>query len=159
MKKCFLLLALFVTQQSFALTVTVLQTTGLKTAIGTIRFKDSAKGLEITPNLHGLSPGAHGFHIHQKANCGDKGLAALGHFDPEKTDEHLGPYQDGHLGDLPKLMVDAKGLAKQISYAPNLSLADLKGHSVMIHEGGDNYSDKPLPLGGGGARIACAVIN
>ncbi|MBF9200908.1 superoxide dismutase, partial [Acinetobacter baumannii] len=23
---------------------------------------------------------------------------------------------------------------------------------------GDNYSDSPLPLGGGGARIACGVI-
>ncbi|SSP59941.1 Cu/Zn superoxide dismutase [Acinetobacter baumannii] len=28
----------------------------------------------------------------------------------------------------------------------------------MIHAGGDNYSDSPLPLGGGGARIACGVI-
>ena len=29
----------------------------------------------------------------------------------------------------------------------------------MIHAGGDNYSDQPQPLGGGGARIACGVIN
>ncbi|MBV8452160.1 MAG: superoxide dismutase, partial [Deltaproteobacteria bacterium] len=26
------------------------------------------------------------------------------------------------------------------------------------HAGGDNYSDTPLPLGGGGARLACGVI-
>jgi superoxide dismutase, Cu-Zn family len=29
---------------------------------------------------------------------------------------------------------------------------------VVIHEGGDNFSDQPKPLGGGGGRIACGVI-
>ena len=29
---------------------------------------------------------------------------------------------------------------------------------TMIHAGGDNYSDEPQPLGGGGGRIACGVI-
>jgi len=37
-------------------------------------------------------------------------------------------------------------------------LADLAGHSLMIHAGGDNHSDHPMPLGGGGARIACGVV-
>ena len=27
----------------------------------------------------------------------------------------------------------------------------------MIHAGGDNYSDHPEALGGGGARVACGV--
>ena len=43
-------------------------------------------------------------------------------------------------------------------HAPNLAVKDLKGRSVIIHAGGDNYSDQPAPLGGGGARIACGVI-
>jgi len=30
-------------------------------------------------------------------------------------------------------------------------VADVKGRSIMIHAGGDNYSDQPAPLGGGGA--------
>ena len=54
-------------------------------------------------------------------------------------------------------MADADGVAKAKLHAPNLQAKDLKGHSVMIHEGGDNYTDNP-PLGGGGARIACGVI-
>ena len=37
-------------------------------------------------------------------------------------------------------------------------LSDLSGRSLMIHAAGDNYSDDPKPLGGGGARIACGVI-
>ncbi|EDQ9399748.1 superoxide dismutase family protein, partial [Salmonella enterica] len=43
--------------------------------------------------------------------------------------------------------------------APRLkSLSELKGHSLMIHAGGDNYSDNPAKLGGGGARFACGVV-
>jgi len=35
---------------------------------------------------------------------------------------------------------------------------DLAGHAVVIYEGGDNFSDQPKPLGGGGGRIACGVV-
>jgi len=43
-------------------------------------------------------------------------------------------------------------------HAPKLTLADLKGRSIMIHANGDNHSDTPKKLGGGGARVACGVI-
>jgi Cu-Zn family superoxide dismutase len=42
--------------------------------------------------------------------------------------------------------------------APRLKVADAEGRALMIHAGGDNYSDQPKPLGGGGARIACGVV-
>jgi Cu-Zn family superoxide dismutase len=43
-------------------------------------------------------------------------------------------------------------------WAPRLSTDDLKGRAIVIHSGGDNYSDTPRPLGGGGARVACGVV-
>ena len=46
----------------------------------------------------------------------------------------------------------------KLSPFPTFILADVKGRSIMIHVGGDNYSDQPAPLGGGGARIACGVV-
>jgi hypothetical protein len=42
--------------------------------------------------------------------------------------------------------------------APHLEVADAQGHAIVIHAGGDNFSDQPAPLGGGGARIACGVV-
>jgi Cu/Zn superoxide dismutase len=54
--------------------------------------------------------------------------------------------------------VDSNGNAKTTLIAPRLKLADIQGLAVMIHAGGDNYSDLPKPLGGGGERIACGVI-
>jgi Cu-Zn family superoxide dismutase len=59
---------------------------------------------------------------------------------------------------LPALTVNASGNATKSVVAPHLTVADVKGRSIMIHAGGDNYSDQPAPLGGGGARIACGVV-
>ena len=71
----------------------------------------------------------------------------------------LGPYNTGgHKGDLPVLVVGADGDASLPVLAPQLRVKDVRGRSLMIHEGGDNYSDQPEPLGGGGTRIACGVI-
>jgi len=128
--------------------------------IGSISAEDTPYGLLITPALVNLPPGLHGFHVHTKANCADQGKAAGGHFDPEKTNKHRGPYQkDSHLGDLPALYVDKNGEAKLPVLAPRLKSGDLNQRAIIIHQGGDNYSDMPKMLGGGGDRIACGIVN
>jgi superoxide dismutase, Cu-Zn family len=140
---------------------------GIGKSIGTVTAADSQYGLVLTPKLSGLSPGMHGFHVHQNADCNHAmkdgkqvaALAAGGHYDPLKTGKHEGPYGKGHLGDLPALYVGADGKATMPVVAPRLKVSDLKGKSLMIHAGGDNYSDYPEPLGGGGARVACGVIH
>ena len=138
---------------------------GVGASIGTVTFKQTAKGLLITPALGKLSPGEHGFHIHENGSCeaaekeGKMGaaLAAGGHLNPEKVAHHGTPL-DGHLGDLPALTVTDKGFATTPVLAPRLKLTDIQGRAIMIHAGGDNYSDSPKPLGGGGDRVACGVI-
>jgi Cu-Zn family superoxide dismutase len=88
------------------------------------------------------------------------GLAAGGHFDPHGTGLHKGPESaDGHEGDLPALNVAADGTANMAVTAPHVKLANVKGRSLMIHAGGDNYADEPAPLGGSGARMACGMID
>ncbi|KTD66089.1 superoxide dismutase family protein [Legionella spiritensis] len=135
----------------------VIYATDGKKELGTVNFEDTKYGLLITPELSSLPPGLHGFHLHQHPDCGDHGMDAGGHFDPGKTNTHQGPYGNGHLGDLPVLAVNGDGQATTPVLAPRLKTSDLKGLSVMVHAGGDNYSDNP-PLGGGGARIACGKV-
>jgi Cu-Zn family superoxide dismutase len=135
--------------------------------IGTVTFTDTAAGLDIKTDLKGLPPGKHGFHVHVNADCGPvekdgkamPAMAAGGHYDPEKTGKHLGPGNGGHLGDLPVLEVGADGAAQTTVTVKGAKVGDFKDRSLMIHAGGDNYSDEPAPLGGGGARIACGIIN
>jgi Cu-Zn family superoxide dismutase len=148
-------------------TVNAISAAGVGKVIGTIGLSDASEGLVVMPDLAELPPGDHGFHIHVNPDCGPgagadgqpaAGLAAGGHYDPASTGKHLGPHSEGHKGDLPALRVDAGGNAMNAVIARRLKLADVKGRSIMIHAGGDNYSDQPAPLGGGGARIACGVI-
>lgn len=129
-------------------------------SIGTIKAEDSFCGVLLTPNLKDLPPGLHGFHVHEHPDCSKKGMAAGGHFDPKRTDAHDGPYdKKGHMGDLPVLIVNADGTATLPTLAPKLRVIHMRNHAFMIHANGDNYSDKPEKLGGGGERIACGVIN
>lgn len=122
-------------------------------------------GVAFFPQLKGLESGLHGFHIHENADCGatDKGLGmkAGGHWDPEKTANHSLPWDDnGHKGDLPALFVDKDGSATNPVLAPKIKdFSEIKNHALMIHFGGDNHSDHPAALGGGGARMACGVID
>lgn len=138
---------------------------GVETRLGTVRLTDSAEGLVITPELVGLPAGQRGFHIHEKPSCkpAEKdgvmvaALAAGSHYNPHQIPNHGSPLT-GHLGDLPALTVDAKGMANTPVIAPRLKLADVKDRALMIHAGGDNYADHPQALGGGGSRIACGII-
>jgi Cu-Zn family superoxide dismutase len=134
--------------------------------IGTIVAESSPYGVLFQPDLRGLAPpGPHGFHVHENPSCapsekGGKvipGGAAGGHFDPGKTRTHAGPYGTGHLGDLPALCVEQNSTVTVPVLAPRLQLSDLPGHALVIHQGGDTYSDQPN-LGGGGPRLACGVI-
>ena len=139
---------------------------GIGDEIGTVKLEDIEYGLLITPQLEGLTPGVHGFHVHENPDCGPgikdgkvvPGLNAGGHFDPFNTGRHEGPYGNGHLGDLPPLWVNDEGKVTLQTLAPRLKTEYLSGRSLMIHQGGDNFSDDPKALGGGGARVACGII-
>lgn len=143
------------------------QADGVGGPLGSITIRETEYGLVFRPRLEGLSPGLHGFHLHQNPACGpaDKNgaavpaLAAGGHHDPAGTDRHGTPWGDGHLGDLPPLFVAADGTANQPVLAPRLrSLETVAERALVIHQGGDNHADQPAPLGGGGARVACGVV-
>src|SRR5215831_18393335 len=162
---------LFVGSSAFAaksvkVTMNAVTTEGVGKSIGTITVKEAKDGVTIEPRLKGLAPGEHGFHIHENASCApaDKdgkptaAQAAGGHFDPDATKAHKGPGGGGHKGDLPKLVVSDKGDASGKLEAKGLTLADFEGKSLMIHAGGDNYSDTPKPNGGGGDRIVCGAV-
>ena len=141
---------------------------GAGAAVGTVSVSDSPKGAVIALDLKGLPPGQHGLHLHQNASCavgpGPDGKpipagAAGGHWDPAQSGHHLGPEGQGHMGDLPRVDVGPDGSVKTSLVAPRITdVSVLKGHALMLHAGGDTYADTP-PLGGGGGRFACGVLN
>ena len=139
-------------------------------SVGTISVTETTYGVVFTPDITGISPdasGMHGFHVHVNPSCGPStdgegktviGGAAGGHYDPGNTNSHGHPWTDNnHLGDLPAIYVDEQGQSTMPVLAPRLKLTDLQGRSLMVHMGGDTYSNTPT-LGGGGMRMICGVI-
>jgi Cu-Zn family superoxide dismutase len=147
-----------------AITINAITPDGIGAEIGTATVMDGNDGAVFTLDVKGLSAGEHGVHVHEKGDCsaGEKdgkkvaGLSAGPHFDPHKTGKHAGPAGEGHLGDLPKLVVEGAA-TKATLVAPKVKLSDITGRALIIHEAGDTYTDTP-ELGGGKSRIACGVI-
>lgn len=138
---------------------------GVGEKLGTAKISDKpGGGLEIEVNMTGILAGEHGFHLHAKGDCGPEnkdgkpqaGLAAGPHFDPAATKTHRGPMGAGHKGDLPFLTATDEGI-KMVVTAPHLAISDVEGRALVIHAGGDNYTDHP-ENGGGKGRIACGVV-
>lgn len=124
----------------------------------------------VTVNLRGLTPGFHGFHIHENGLCeitsdGDF-VTAGGHFDLSDS------YHGEHSGDLPLLEVDTTGRTYLSVHTARFHFNDLfdaDGSSFIVHVGADNVANIPARYGGAdevtrsngdaGGRFACGVIS
>ena len=126
---------------------------------GTVSFEQVGDKVRVSANLSGLKPNAeHGFHVHEKGDCGSgDGMSAGGHFNPAgKVHGHDGEH---HAGDMPNLTSDAYGNAAATFETAGLSVgsgADIVGKGLIVHRDPDDY--KSQPAGNAGPRVACAVI-
>jgi Cu-Zn family superoxide dismutase len=131
---------------------------------GSLQLAEIAGGVKITGQITGLTPGEHGFHIHQNAVCqGPTFESAGGHFNP--TQKMHGQMNPGgkHIGDLGNLKAGANGVAEVDVVAEQATLSAgegtlLKngGTSILVHSGVDDL--KTDPAGNSGERVACGVI-
>jgi Cu-Zn family superoxide dismutase len=117
-------------------------------------------GVQFTGELTGLTPGAHGIHVHEVGSCDSPdGMSAGGHFNPSAAPHGQLDAADSHVGDLGNVVADAAGTAKLhlIKAAARLTgPATLVGRSIIVHQDADDL--KSQPAGKSGARVACGVI-
>ena len=111
--------------------------------------------------MSGLSPGPHGFHVHEKGDCSaPDATSAGGHFNPDGKPHGHPSHGPHHLGDMPMLEADGGGNATLKAFLPGLALGGgptgLAGRAVVVHAAVDDF--KSQPAGNSGARIACGVI-
>ena len=150
--------------QQISVDINRISDSGVGQKIGTAQVSESKGGVSFKLAITSLPSGQRGFHIHEKGDCGPAmkdgkmtaGVAAGEHYDPDAKKSHKGPKGSGHKGDLPVLNGTAKGINQTVT-APRLKLSDVQGRAIVIHEGGDNYTDKP-ENGGGKGRVACGII-
>jgi superoxide dismutase, Cu-Zn family len=155
-----LLLAACATTMRPTATATLTPTSG-STAQGTVRFVQLADGaVEVSVDLTGVPAGTHGFHVHDKGDCGDNGNAAGGHFNPSAT-AHGAPQADPHhAGDFGNVTANASGAVRTTFTTRSVTVEaganSAVGHAVILHANPDDLATQPT--GNAGARIACGVV-
>jgi superoxide dismutase, Cu-Zn family len=127
---------------------------------GKITFTQQPDGVLIVGDVDGLTPGKHGFHVHEHGDCSaSDGSSAGAHFNPTNK-KHGGPDDpDRHVGDLGNMVADANGHAhyQRVDKVISLNGKDtIVGLSIIIHADEDDY--KTQPTGASGTKIACGII-
>lgn len=125
---------------------------------GNISIEEKGGGLIFKADVKGLKPNAkHGFHIHEKGICeGPDYKSAGAHLNPHKTKHGDPKSSHKHLGDLGNIQTDQTGSSKTVITIENVTLDEISGKSVLIHESMDDL--KTDPSGNSGGRIACGLI-
>lgn len=137
--------------------VVVLHATEGNSATGTIKLMQEDEGVRLKGEVQGLSPGKHGFHIHEFGDLrAEDGQSAGGHFAPEGK-KHGGPEDaEHHAGDLGNITADSQGVAKVDKLAEGLKLHFVVGRSLVVHTEADDLESQPS--GDAGDRAAVGVI-
>lgn len=127
---------------------------------GTVTFSASGDQVRVVADVTGLTPGKHGFHIHEFGDCSSPdGNSAGGHFNPAHKQHGAPDATDRHAGDLGNIEADASGKAHLEWTDKIMKLAgpdSIVGHSVIVHEKVDDL--KTQPTGNAGGRLACGVV-
>lgn len=140
--------------------VAVLHPTKGNNVEGTVTFTKTSDGVKMVADVTGLTPGKHGFHIHEYGDCSSPdGKSAGGHFNPAKSPHAGHDMMPRHVGDLGNIEADSSGKAhleltdKQMTMSGETSII---GRGLIVHEKADDM--KTQPTGDAGGRVACGVI-
>ncbi|GIO98410.1 hypothetical protein J14TS5_34960 [Paenibacillus lautus] len=126
-------------------------------SVGSATLEQINDGVRVKITASGLTPGKHGFHVHEHAIQGGDFKSAGGHFNP--TDKHHGLKhpQGSHVGDMPNLVVGAESTAEAEMIIQHGTLEkgqpnSVLGRSLIIHAGEDDGVTDPS--GNSGDRVA-----
>ena len=127
---------------------------------GTIVFTRSGDQVTLTGEIRGLTPGKHGFHIHELGDISDmeKGLSAGGHFGPGGHQHGKPGDEERHEGDLGNVTANAEGVATINIQDTKIALGgahSIIGRSVVVHRDEDTFGQ---PTGNAGPRVGVGVI-
>jgi Cu-Zn family superoxide dismutase len=132
--------------------------------LGVIRLESVAGGVRLSGELTGLTPGAHGIHLHAVGRCDPPAFTSAGdHLNPRGMQHGLLNPAGPHAGDLPAIAADAGGRA-MVDHTTSLvtlgpasnSLFDADGTAIVVHAANDDQ--RTDPSGSSGSRIACGVL-
>jgi superoxide dismutase, Cu-Zn family len=126
---------------------------------GKVSFTKAASGIRVRAEISGLTPGEHGFHVHEYGVWSEDGMSSGGHFNPT-MEKHAGiDSKKRHVGDLGNITANSNGNATLDVEDAHMSFhgaTSIVGRGVVVHEKADDL--KSQPAGNAGARLAVGVV-
>lgn len=119
----------------------------------------------IEAEIKGLTPGLHGFHVHEYGDTTNGCTSAGSHFNPfGKT--HGGPGDENrHVGDLGNVEANSDGVATlklEDQLIKIIGPHSIIGRAMVVHEKNDDLGkggdEESLKTGNAGGRVACGII-
>ncbi|MBD3377545.1 superoxide dismutase family protein [candidate division KSB1 bacterium] len=140
--------------------IAVLHPTEGNNAHGTVTFERGENGIVVCGLIEGLTPGKHGFHIHEYGDCSAAdATTAGGHYNPEGVEHGARTDEVRHVGDLGNIEANEEGMATFEFTDAHLALDgphSILGRAVVVHANEDDLTSQPT--GAAGPRVACGVI-
>ena len=138
--------------------IAVLQPTKGNSVHGTVTYEMIDHGVRVTVDISGLTPGKHGFHIHEFGDCSaDDASSAGGHFNPAGASHGAPTAGMRHAGDMGNIEADKDGRA-MLDYVDHVMTLSgersILGHAVIVHEKEDDLKSQPTGNAGGRTRTA-----
>jgi len=137
------------------------------TVHGNITFSQPSctEAVFIQIEIVGLTPGKHGFHVHEKGDLSGGCLSTGGHYNPDKVNHAARESADRHVGDLGNVEANANGIVST-SYSDTVinlfGARSIIGRAIVLHSGEDDLglTDHPdsKKTGNAGGRLACGII-
>nr|AEK99381.1 copper zinc superoxide dismutase [Callinectes sapidus] len=123
----------------------------------------------ISGNITGLTPGKHGFHVHQWGVEGNDCKSTGGHYNPLGYDHSAPNATERHVGDLGNVEAQTtttrNTVANVVITDKVLTLSDqysIVGRAIVVHADEDDLgmggNDGSLKTGNAGGRVACCTL-
>ncbi|KAK7261291.1 hypothetical protein RIF29_27600 [Crotalaria pallida] len=155
---------------------TVVVATATKKAVAVLKGNSPVEGVvtltqqengptTVNVRVTGLTPGPHGFHLHEYGDITNGCISTGAHFNPKKLTHGAPADKIRHAGDLGNIVANADGIAEAtiVDYQiPLLGPNSAVGRALVVHELEDDLGkggqELSLSTGNAGGRLACGVV-
>ncbi|PWA92588.1 Superoxide dismutase [Artemisia annua] len=119
----------------------------------------------VNVKITGLTPGPHGFHLHEFGDTTNGCISTGPHFNPNGLTHGAPEDEIRHAGDLGNIIANADGVAEATIVDNQIPLTGpnaVVGRAFVVHELADDLGkgghELSLSTGNAGGRLACGVV-
>ncbi|CAA0832614.1 Superoxide dismutase [Striga hermonthica] len=144
--------------------VAVLKGTSTVEGVVTLTQEDNGP-TTVNVRITGLTPGKHGFHLHEYGDTTNGCISTGAHFNPNGLTHGAPEDEVRHAGDLGNIVANGEGVAETTIVDTQIPLSgpnSVVGRAFVVHELEDDLGkgghELSLTTGNAGGRLACGVV-